>query len=64
MISRQWQKWAAGALFGLLFLCLVLQDSQELLWPLGSWMVELQDSQALVPWRQWQPLASAQCQCQ
>lgn len=49
MSSRQWQRWTAGALSGLLFLCLVLQGSQELLWPLGNWMVEPQNSQHPVP---------------
>lgn len=64
VISRQWQGWALQALSGLLFLCSGLPSSKERLWPLESWLVEPQDFQPLVPWRQWWPLASAQSQCQ
>lgn len=35
-LPRRWWRWAPGALFGLMFLCSVLQGSKELLWPLGN----------------------------
>lgn len=59
-LPRQWQRWAPGALCGLILLCLVLQGSKELLWPLGSWVLGPQAPRHAAPWRQWQPLAFAQ----